>query len=88
MKYHRNKKSKTFIKFLPGELIEITTAGCYTVWDMWAHENGYAIPPVRNISAKTLGKFVKTSPTGPMYKIVDINGELFEVIHVNIRKAS
>jgi hypothetical protein len=88
MRNNRNKKpKKNFIKFYPGELVEIKHAGHYTLWDTWARQNGYAIPPIRNINAKTIGKFVKTSPeNGPLYKIIDIEGELFEIIHASLQK--
>jgi len=84
---NRNKKTKNFIKFYPGELVEVIQPGCYTLWETWARDHGYVVPPVRTISAKTIGKFVRTSPdNGPLYKIIDIDGELFEIIHASLKK--
>lgn len=75
-----------FPKYNPGDTVELTEGHKY-FWPIWARENGYMNGQMRTFHTNVRGKFVKTSPDGgPMYKIIEVNGEQFEVIHTEITK--
>ena len=90
MKYtHKKKNKKEFAKYISGELV-ICEPGYHHLWTEWLRENGY-VPngQGRMFSSSVQGKFLKTSPdSGPLYKIVEINGEQFEIFHVSIKKVN
>lgn len=82
----RNQKKRKFEKYTPGEVVKLTEDRFYQFHTNWAIENGYRQGEGRQLQANTKGKFVSNSSEGPIYKIVEVNGEHFEIIHANLKK--
>lgn len=75
-----------FPKYTPGETVELTEGHKY-FWATWAQDNGYTPGQMRTFHKAVRGKFIKSSPdSGPMYKIIEIAGEQFEIMHTEIKK--
>lgn len=75
-------------KFIKGDLINIKT-GYYFIYQEWLHEKSLSPnqKPVL-VDNKTVCKFVKNSPEGPSYKIIELpSGEQVEVLTVHILNA-
>lgn len=77
----------TFEKYEPGELVDCPD-GMIFYWTQWAAENGHIqTDSGRYFPRPPRGRFVKISPeSGSLYKIIDIDGELFEIIHAKLKK--
>ena len=83
----KNKSKRVFPKYVPGEIVEIVAGTLY--YDAnWLRENGMISQSHGKIFGEgTRGVYLRASnDSGPMYKIIEIDGEHFEVFHVNIKK--
>ncbi len=73
-------------KFTKGETLSIKP-GYYYLWNTWALEKGMANQqkPLY-VTEKIICKFVKNSPEGPSFKILELpTGEQIEVLTAHIK---
>jgi len=87
MKKYKNKTKKVFLeKYNFGDKVEIFE-GMHYYYSAWASEHGLLPGTGRYFTKKEIGKFIKTSPdSGQLYNIIDVENELFEVFHKQIKK--
>jgi len=84
----KNQDKKTILKrkFNKGDVLNLKQ-GYYYIWNIWAAEKGHA-PNPKPILLKDNAqcKFVKNSPDGPSFKIVELlSGEQLEVLTALIK---
>jgi hypothetical protein len=83
---NNNKRKQSFVTYEPGELVDCPD-GMIFYWTQWATTNGQLAESGRYFQRPPRGRYIKVSPeSGPLYKIIDINGELFEIIHAKLKK--
>lgn len=73
-------------KFNKGDMLSLKQ-GYYYIWNIWATEKGFA-PNQKPLLLKDNApcKFVKNSPDGPSFKIVELlSGEQLEVLTALIK---
>lgn len=85
MKKNKNKKVE-IVKYLPGELV-VVQEGMHYYHNKWATDNGLLPGKGRFFTKKVLGVYIKNSPeSGNLYKLIEIENELFEIFHKQIEK--
>jgi len=79
------KKKINIVNYKSGDLVEVSEGMLYYSSE-WTSQNGLVPGTGRYFRTKVIGEFVKNSPdSGNLYKIIKIDGELFEVIHKQIK---
>jgi hypothetical protein len=64
----------------------IISEGMHYYWNDWASKNGRTPGTGLFHRIPIEGKFIKTSPeSGNLYSIIEIQNELFEIFHKNIK---
>ena len=83
----RNEKTKKMLPgFKPGDIVEHQGGMLYYFTD-WVQENRYC-DSQKYFNDKIRGVVLNSRASGPMYRIVEIGGEQFEIMQASLQKVS